>query len=136
HLIALGLKDGKTVFDTKIAGDIISAPVVDGDSVYLTTFDGTVYRHRTSDGKVLWSKKMSGTSAPWIAAGEVHASEGKNVAGPGGPASGWSERPRARSKPTRPRAARNCGRFRLARRFASSRRWSGGACSWEPRKEP
>jgi len=82
HLIALGLKDGKTVFDTKIAGDIISAPVVDGDSVYLTTFDGTVYRHRTSDGKVLWSKKMSGTSAPWIAAGEVHVSEGKNVAGP------------------------------------------------------
>src|SRR5262249_49087148 len=81
RLAALGLADGKQHFQVKIAGDIISAPVIDGDSVYLTTFDGTVYRHRLSDGKLLWQKKMSATSAPWIASGEVHVAQGKMVGG-------------------------------------------------------
>jgi Ca-activated chloride channel homolog len=71
RLVALALADGAVVFERRIAGDVISAPVVDGDSVYLTTTDGTVYRHALSDGRLLFERKMNATSAPAIADGEV-----------------------------------------------------------------
>jgi Ca-activated chloride channel family protein len=72
RLVALALADGAQLFETRIAGDVISAPVIEGDSVYLSTFDGTVYRYRRTDGVLLWKKALLATSAPWIAAGEVH----------------------------------------------------------------
>jgi Ca-activated chloride channel family protein len=75
RLIALALKDGAKRFEVPIAGDIISAPVVEGDSVYLTTFDGTVYRHGLTDGALVWKKQMQATSAPWIQDGEVHVAQ-------------------------------------------------------------
>jgi len=75
RLIALRLEDGATVFERRIAGDVISAPVVDGDSVYLTTTDGTVYRHALADGKLLFQKKMNATSAPSLAGGEIHVAQ-------------------------------------------------------------
>jgi Ca-activated chloride channel family protein len=82
RLIALALDDGKQLFDTPIAGDIISAPVVQGDSVYLTTFDGTVYRHDRRSGKLLWQKKLGATSAPWVAAdGQIHVAQGQVAQG-------------------------------------------------------
>jgi Ca-activated chloride channel family protein len=81
HLIALGLDDGKPRFDRAIAGDIITAPVVDGDSVYLSTFDGTVYRYDRRSGKLAWSSRMNATSAPFIVKGQVHVAQGINVAG-------------------------------------------------------
>lgn len=75
RLIALGLSNGAKRFEVPIAGDIISAPVVEGDSVYLTTFDGTVYRHALADGALVWKKPMQATSAPWIQDGEVHVAQ-------------------------------------------------------------
>jgi Ca-activated chloride channel homolog len=75
RLIALTLADGATVFERRIAGDIISAPVVDGDSVYLTTTDGTVYRHALADGRLLFEKKMNATSAPSVAGGEIYVAQ-------------------------------------------------------------
>jgi Ca-activated chloride channel family protein len=84
HLVALALADGKTRFDRAIAGDIISAPVVDGDSVYLTTFDGTVYRYERQSGKLAWQSKMNATSAPFIFHGQVHVAQGRVVAGKDG----------------------------------------------------
>ncbi|MGC4119603.1 MAG: PQQ-binding-like beta-propeller repeat protein [Myxococcales bacterium] len=75
RLIALALADGARKFEVPIAGDIMSAPVVEGDSVYLTTFDGTVYRHALADGALVWKKEMQATSAPWIQDGEVHVAQ-------------------------------------------------------------
>jgi Ca-activated chloride channel family protein len=75
RLIALGLGDGKKKWEVPIAGDIISAPVVDGDSVYLATFDGTVYRHDLVTGSLMWKKEMQATSAPWIENGELHVAQ-------------------------------------------------------------
>ena len=77
RLIALALKDGKAKWSVPIAGDIITAPVIDGDSVYLSTNDGTVYRYKTADGKQVWSKAMHATSAPWVASDGVHVSQGE-----------------------------------------------------------
>jgi Ca-activated chloride channel family protein len=75
RLIALGLDSGKTKWEVPIAGDIISAPVVDGDSVYLTTFDGTVYRYGLAKGDLMWKQQMQATSAPWIENGELHVAQ-------------------------------------------------------------
>ncbi len=75
RLIALGLERGEKQWEVPIAGDIISAPVVDGDSVYLTTFDGTVYRYGIAKGDLMWKQAMQATSAPWIENGEVHVAQ-------------------------------------------------------------
>ncbi len=75
RLIALRLADGATVFERRIAGDVVSAPVVEGDSVYLTTTDGTVYRHALGDGRVLFEKRMNATSAPTVAGGEIYVAQ-------------------------------------------------------------
>src|SRR5262249_7564979 len=54
-----------------ITGDVISAPVVSGDDVYFTCFDGTSFALHGDDGKVLWRKMESATSAPLVANGQV-----------------------------------------------------------------
>lgn len=74
-LIALGLMDGKEKWQSSIVGDIISAPVIYNDSVYLSTFDGTVYCFRINDGKETWKKKFQATSAPWLYKDQVYVSK-------------------------------------------------------------
>jgi Ca-activated chloride channel family protein len=88
RLIALTLDAGKQRFEVRIAGDIMTAPVVEGDSVYLTTLDGTVYRHRTADGVLVWKKAMQATSAPWIQDGEVHVAQRDSADGAAQPTEG------------------------------------------------
>jgi Ca-activated chloride channel family protein len=75
RLIALRLADGATAWERRIAGDIVSAPVVEGDSVYLTTTDGTVYRHALADGRLLFEKRMNATSAPTVVGGDVYVAQ-------------------------------------------------------------
>jgi Ca-activated chloride channel family protein len=47
------------------------APIVSGDSVYVATTSGTLYRI-TLDGKRVWSRRIHALSAPWISGDEVH----------------------------------------------------------------
>lgn len=75
ELIALGLRDGKEHWRAGIAGDIISAPVVYKGSVYLSTFDGTVYRYDLKDGDLVWKKDFQATSAPWLYQDQVFVSK-------------------------------------------------------------
>lgn len=75
QIIALGLKDGEEKWRAEIAGDIISAPVVYKDSVYLITFDGNVYRFRMKNGDLVWKKDFKATSAPWLYKDQVFVSQ-------------------------------------------------------------
>ncbi len=70
-LLAVDLKTGRHLWEQAITGDVISAPVVSGDTVYFTCFDGTSFALNATDGKVLWKKMESATSAPIIAGGQV-----------------------------------------------------------------
>ncbi len=74
-LTAIELASGKEAWETAIAGDIITAPVIEGDSVYLSTFNGTVYKYGLDDGRELWKKEMNATSAPWIVGDDVYVSK-------------------------------------------------------------
>jgi outer membrane protein assembly factor BamB len=60
------LENGNEVWDVKIAGDLISAPIVYNGSVYITCFDGTVYRYRAHNGELLWSQAKQATCAPTL----------------------------------------------------------------------
>ena len=68
-LLAVDLKTGHHLWEQGIPTDVISAPVAKGDNVYITCFDGTSIAFDVSQGKVLWKKKGSATSAP-IAVGD------------------------------------------------------------------
>ena len=70
-LLAVDLKTGRHLWEQEITGDVISAPVVSGDNVYFTCFDGTSFAMSADDGKLLWKKMDSATSAPVIADGQV-----------------------------------------------------------------
>jgi Ca-activated chloride channel family protein len=74
-LSAFDLATGSPRWSVPIRSDVISAPIVSGDSVYASTFDGTVQRHRVADGSLVYARAMSATSAPWIERDEIHVAQ-------------------------------------------------------------
>ncbi|MGA9771211.1 MAG: PQQ-binding-like beta-propeller repeat protein [Blastocatellia bacterium] len=71
RLLCADLKTGKHIWDQPITADVISAPVISGDQVYFTCFDGTSFCLDAFKGSVVWKKQNAGTSAPLIAGGHV-----------------------------------------------------------------
>jgi outer membrane protein assembly factor BamB len=65
-LAAFDLKTGEVKWQKWIDGDIMSAPVANGSSLYFTTFPGTVYKVDQADGKFISARSMKATSAPVI----------------------------------------------------------------------
>ena len=64
RLLAVDLKTGHHLWEQDIPTDVISAPVVKAQYVYVTCFDGTSLALDASTGRVLWKKKGTATSAP------------------------------------------------------------------------
>ncbi len=81
RLVAFDLRTGAELWRVPLAGDIISAPVLHGDSVFSSTFNGTVYRHRASDGGLAWREEYRATSAPWLYGNEVYVSHREDQPG-------------------------------------------------------
>jgi Ca-activated chloride channel family protein len=73
YLACFDLKAGRELWKHEIAGDIISAPVVDNDHVLLATLDGTLYSFKAT-GKLAWQEKKNATCAPVFALGELYFS--------------------------------------------------------------
>lgn len=71
RLLCANLRTGKPYWTQVISADVISAPVIEGDQVFLTCFDGTSYCLNATTGDIVWKKENSGTSAPIIADGKV-----------------------------------------------------------------
>lgn len=82
RLVAFELRSGREIWRVPLEGDIISAPVLHGDSVYSSTFNGTVYRHRASDGGLAWREEYRATSAPWLYGNEVYVSHREDPVAP------------------------------------------------------
>src|SRR5262249_14314126 len=51
RLLCAELKTGKHLWEADISADVISAPVIEGDQVFLTCFDGTSFCLNAGDGK-------------------------------------------------------------------------------------
>ncbi len=75
RLLCADLKTGKHIWEQDITSDVISAPIVEGDQVFMTCFDGTSFGMNTKDGSIVWQKHHGGTSAPLIADGQVIVTE-------------------------------------------------------------
>ncbi len=73
HLMGcFNLYTGKILWQKWIDGDAISAPVVDDKEVFITSFSGTVYKFRASDGKILSASYERATSAPTVSKNEIY----------------------------------------------------------------
>src|SRR5262245_9885637 len=71
RLLCADLKTGRHIWEQKITADVISAPVVSGDQLLFTCFDGVSFCLNASTGAIVWKKENAGTSAPLIAGGHV-----------------------------------------------------------------
>lgn len=79
RLTAFGLFDGTKVWSTAIEGDVISAPIIAGDRVYLSTFAGTVYSASLENGELLWGRPYRATSAPIVAGDRIYVAQRTRV---------------------------------------------------------
>lgn len=76
HVMAcFRLRTGEPVWEAPLGHDIISAPILDGDALYVSTFDGRVTCFESATGSVRWSEERGATSAPWIHDGKVYVSQ-------------------------------------------------------------
>src|SRR5262249_33373920 len=66
YLACFDLKTGKEFWKKPIAGEIITAPVVAEEHVYLATLEGTLYCFGQHDGELLWQEKKNATSSPVV----------------------------------------------------------------------
>ena len=71
RLLCADLRSGRHIWEQEIAADVISAPVISGNQVFVTCFDGTSYSFDASTGATIWTKNNGGTSAPLVVNGEV-----------------------------------------------------------------
>src|SRR5262249_29806054 len=71
RLLCADLKTGRHLWEQKITGDVISAPVVSGDQLLFACFDGTSFCLNSETGAIVWQKQNAGTSAPLVANGEI-----------------------------------------------------------------
>ncbi len=82
ELTAYRIKDGSEAWTRATTGEPLAAPVIAGDSVYVSTIGGTTYRFKLKSGKRVWAKSLRATSAPWIVDGELYLArreKGKEV---------------------------------------------------------
>jgi Ca-activated chloride channel family protein len=66
YLACFQLKTGQEFWKRPIAGEIITAPIITDEKVYLSTLEGTVYCFGQHDGELIWKEKKNATSAPLV----------------------------------------------------------------------
>lgn len=74
-LAALDLHTGEIRWQKWIDGDVISAPVVTGGDVHITTFTGTIYTFDAARGTIEEVRRGRATSAPTVVGGQRYWSE-------------------------------------------------------------
>jgi Ca-activated chloride channel homolog len=80
HLACFDLKTGKEFWKKPIEGEIITAPVVSEEMVYIATVGGTVYCFGQYDGELIWKEKKNATSSPTVWNGHCYFSRREEVA--------------------------------------------------------
>jgi len=64
--LAFDLKTGVEVWKYPLPGEIITAPVIENDRLYLATVDGSILSLNQRDGGKIWQESSNATSAPAI----------------------------------------------------------------------
>src|SRR5277367_4983222 len=71
RMLCADLKTGKHIWSVPITADVQTAPVVNGDKVYCTCFDGITFSIDIKSGKVVRKDYSNATSAPTVSSGRM-----------------------------------------------------------------
>ena len=74
-VIAIELKTGKILWQKRVDGDVMSAPVAVNNELYVTTFSGTLFKFKQKTGEILSAKSIRATSAPVIYKDQIFVSQ-------------------------------------------------------------
>lgn len=80
-MLCADLRTGNHIWTQSISADVLSAPIIERDRIYMTCFDGTSFCLNADTGAIIWQKQNSGTSAPVVANGQVVISQKSQVNG-------------------------------------------------------
>lgn len=72
---ALATRNGRVLWRRSVPADVMTAAVLSGDSLYLTTMNGVVQRLRARDGRRIWSRALNATSAPSVDGERVYVAQ-------------------------------------------------------------
>ena len=75
YLACFDLKTGKEHWRKVIPGDIITAPVIEDNQIYVSTLEGTVTCFNETSGKVVWQDKKNATSSVAVYKGKCYFSQ-------------------------------------------------------------
>jgi outer membrane protein assembly factor BamB len=75
RMLCADLRTGEHLWEQELTGDVVTAPVVDGDRLFMTCLDGMSFCLDVEDGSVVWRKEHQGTSAPLVVEGRVIMTE-------------------------------------------------------------
>ncbi len=79
YLACFDIKNGNELWKRPIAGEIITAPVISGEKLYLSTLEGTMYCFGSGDGELSWQEKKNATSSPAVCGNQVYFSRREAV---------------------------------------------------------
>jgi Ca-activated chloride channel family protein len=77
-LSAYRVKNGEEVWSHAIDGELLAAPVVAGDSVYISTIGGVTYKLARASGRLDWSRALAATTVPWVVGDELFVTRHKS----------------------------------------------------------
>ena len=75
RLLCADLRTGRHLWVRAIPAEVITAPVIEGEKLYLTCFDGSSLCLDAVNGRRLWLRHNGATSAPVVAGGQVVLTE-------------------------------------------------------------
>ena len=81
-LVALNAKTGTEQWEITLNRDarfrdIDSSPVLDGDRIYINSYDDKLYCLSTEKGEIIWSAPVGGASTPLIAGDRIYTTSSK-----------------------------------------------------------
>jgi Ca-activated chloride channel family protein len=78
QLSAYRVQNGEEVWSHAIDGELLAAPVIAGDAVYISTIGGTTYKLLRANGRLGWSRSLEATTVPWIVGDELFVTRRKH----------------------------------------------------------
>jgi outer membrane protein assembly factor BamB len=79
-LACFDLQSGKEEWKKPLAGEIITAPVLRDDQLFVATLEGSLYCFKHADGTLVWREEKNATSSPTVWNGKCYFSRREAVA--------------------------------------------------------
>ena len=80
-MIAIELRTGNILWQKRIDGDVMSAPVAVKDKLFVSTFAGTLFKFKQKTGEIISVKSVRATSAPVIYRNQLFISQRSDASG-------------------------------------------------------